>query len=226
MNWFKKISTDAFKSLEDYRLEPLFHSNEFKGFHKYLVFDNKNIVWFFLESQDKFNELFFQFRRKHIFGSNVLELDENYGDIFLRINLDIPITTTISTCTNKSKLAESIRFLGTKKDYENRNLYVPHVILNEFFDVTINTNGTSGILKKYWHYPCIVSYAITPFNACFIMKSKQKYMAYFYSDFPEQTFLRIEIKKAFEFIKKLQDKRLTYKEIPMENQMDILATQI
>jgi hypothetical protein len=227
MNWEITRAIEMFDELNNFEISDSIH-NTIGNYEVHLVYDNDNEICgeYFIDT-DGFNKLFYKYRptRGYPVPKNT-KYDSDIGDLAIEIETKEPILHMIQTWLDRDKIPEKIRFLANKEQYNQENIQVPSYILNKFFDVSQNTNGTSGMLKKYWYYPSIISHAITPFNACFIMKSKTKYMAYFYSDYPIQTFLRIDLKKSFSIIKKLQDNRLAFKEIPIENQMEILADQI
>jgi len=230
MDWYTNKAVTAFDRLKDFRIDSDFNSTQYPGFHLHHVFDDEKneIIGFILDDENGFNELFFEYKTLNQWQTKTSEQlkNPNVGDLYLNIKLDKPLKTILGSWIDVEKIPEILRFLGKKKDYENKELVIPHVILSEFFDLNRNCQGTAGMLKKYWHYPSVISYAITPFNACIILKSKQKYFAYFYSHYPERTFLRIDIDKAFKIIQKLQDKKLDRKEIPEQYKLDIIAGQI
>jgi len=216
MNWLSKKAKNEFDRFKSYKLEYEIQFN--KNYKRYSIFDqNEKLLAFYYVDDDCFNEFLYIYRNNYTNDANT------YGDFYHKLNGD-NVEYTFMTSYNKLKTCtDLLNFTSLKKDYYSNDVFVPNSLLTKKFDVSINTLGTSGMLKKYWYYPSIISYAITEFNACFIMKSKQKYFGYFYSDFPRQEFYRIDLKRAFKKIRQLQNKNLDFKQVPEKNELEIIA---
>ena len=104
----------------------------------------------------------------------------------------------------------------------------------DFFEYTSlrsTTTGSSGHLKKYWHYPCIAGYVKFKTQGIIILKLKKAYAAYLYrvnDVLPYDnvfTYIR-NLSDGMKLYNQLQNDKQEVKEIDDKYMTDIIAKMV
>lgn len=117
---------------------------------------------------------------------------------------------------------------GKKDQYKERPaIYhiVAHVLKNGYSGYL---SGCSGWLKKYFYYPCVMSYAITPWGIVAIIKTKRnlykgvQFIEREYHSFIEE----VDLDRALNRIEAIKMGKNNFKELPEEDYKRIIAKKI